>query len=84
MLDHLKGGIVVSNPTPVMDICVCFHCVFVLSCIQVATLRLTDHSSKESYSLCKEDYGTEEDARAQQRAVGTVMKECKCTDEWFD
>jgi hypothetical protein len=52
-----------------MDICVCVHSVFVLSCVYVAALRQADHSSKESYRLCKKDYETEEEAKAQQRAV---------------
>jgi hypothetical protein len=38
-------------------------------------LRRADHSSKESYHLCKNDYETEEEAKAQQRAVGPI-------DEW--
>jgi hypothetical protein len=33
---------------------VCVYSVFVLSCVQVAALRRADHSSKESYRLCKE------------------------------
>jgi hypothetical protein len=47
---------------------VCVYSVSVLFCVQVAALRRADHSSKESYRLCKKDYKTE-DARAQQRAV---------------
>jgi hypothetical protein len=38
-------------------------------------LRRGDHSSKESYRLCKKDYETEEEAGAQQRAVEPVMNE---------
>jgi hypothetical protein len=52
---------------------VCVYSVFVLSCVQVAALRLADHSSKESYRLYKKDYETEEEARAQQRAVEPLM-----------
>jgi hypothetical protein len=48
---------------------VCVYSVFVLSCVQVAALRRADHSSKESYRLCKKYYGTKEEARAQKRAV---------------
>jgi hypothetical protein len=41
--------------------------VFVLSYVQVAALRRADHSSKESYLLCKKKIsGTEEEARAKQ------------------
>jgi hypothetical protein len=62
-------GIVGSNPIQCTDVCVCVYSVFVLSCVYVAALWRADHSSKESYRLCKEDYETEEEARAQQRAV---------------
>jgi hypothetical protein len=54
---------------------VCVYSVFVLSCVQAAALRRADHSSKESYRLCKKDYGTVEEARAQQRAVEPLMNE---------
>jgi hypothetical protein len=47
-------GTVGSNPTQVMD-----------ACVYVAALRRTDHWSKESYRLYKEDYGIGEEARAQ-------------------
>jgi hypothetical protein len=54
----------------------CVYSVFVLSCVLVAALRRADHSSKESYRLCKNDYKTEEEATAQQRAVEPLMNEC--------
>jgi hypothetical protein len=47
---------------------VCVYFVFVLSCV-----RRADHSSKESYRLCKVDYDTEEEARALQRVVEPLM-----------
>jgi hypothetical protein len=40
-------------------------CVFVRSCVQVASLRRADPPSKESYRLCK----TEKATKAQQRPV---------------
>jgi hypothetical protein len=54
---------------------VCVRSVFVLSCVKVEVLRRADHSSEESYCLCKKDYETEEEAREQQRAVETLMNE---------
>jgi hypothetical protein len=56
-------------------VCVCVYSVFVLSCVEVEALQRADHSSKESYRLCKRDYGTEEEARAQKRAVEPLMNE---------
>jgi hypothetical protein len=38
-------------------------------------LRQADSVPKESYSLCKKDYKTEEEALAQQRAVEPLMNE---------
>jgi hypothetical protein len=38
-------------------------------------LRRADPPSKESYRLCKKDYETEEEPRAQQRAVVSLMNE---------
>jgi hypothetical protein len=54
-----------------MFVCVHLFCV----CGQVAALRRADHSPKESYRLCKKDYETEEETRAQQRAVEPLMNE---------
>jgi hypothetical protein len=58
-LRSLERWIVDSIPTQGMDICVCVYSVFVLFRVQVAALRRADHSSRESYRLCKEDYETE-------------------------
>jgi hypothetical protein len=38
-------------------------------------LLCADHSSKESYCLCKKDYKFEEEAKAQQRAIEPLMNE---------
>jgi hypothetical protein len=47
-----KAGIVASNPTQGIDICiVCLYSVFMLSCVQVAALRRADLPSKKSYRL---------------------------------
>jgi hypothetical protein len=54
---------------------VCAFILFVLSCVYAAALRRVDHSSKESYRLRKKGYETEEEARAQQRAVESTMNE---------
>jgi hypothetical protein len=56
-----------------MSVCAFILC---LCCpVQVAALRRVDHSSKESYRLCKNDYETEDEARAQQRAVEPLTNE---------
>jgi hypothetical protein len=68
-----NAGIVGSNPTQGMDVCVCVYSVFVLSCMQVAALRRADHSSKESYCLCINDYETDEETRHQQGVVEPLM-----------
>jgi hypothetical protein len=49
-------------------LCMRLFCGYV-ACMSVAALRWADHSSKESCRLYKEDYETEEEARAQQRAL---------------
>jgi hypothetical protein len=45
-------------------------------CKGIDLLR-ADHLSKESYRLYKEDYKTEEESRAQQRAVEPLLNERK-------
>jgi hypothetical protein len=74
-LRSLERWIVGSNPTQGMDVCVCVYSVFVLSYAYVAVLRLTDPPSKESYRLRKKDYETEEEVRAQHRALEPRMNE---------
>jgi hypothetical protein len=64
-----------SNPTQGMDVCVCIYSVLMLSRVQVAALRQADPPSRKSYRMCKDDYKTEEETRARQRAVEPVMNE---------
>jgi hypothetical protein len=80
VLTPSNSGIVGSNPTQGMDVFVCVYAVFVLSCVQVAALRLADLSFMESHRLCKKVYETEEQARAQERAVESLINEWM--NEW--
>jgi hypothetical protein len=70
-----KIGILGWNPTQDMVICMWVYSVFMFF------LRRADHSSKEPYRLCKKDYGTEEEAKTQQRAIESLMKEWM--NEWW-
>ncbi|PNF35310.1 hypothetical protein B7P43_G04811 [Cryptotermes secundus] len=45
--------------------------------VSAEALRRADHSSKEAYRLCEQDYGTGKEARAQQRSVEPLMNEMK-------
>jgi hypothetical protein len=64
-----KAGIVVSYPTQGMDVCVC-----VVLCLDSGIA--TGWSLVQGVLLSvKNDYGTEEEARAQQGAVETLMNE---------
>jgi hypothetical protein len=75
VLARSNSRIVWSNPIRGMDVCVCVYSLFVLTCVQVAALRRTDHSSKESYRLCKKDYATEEETGPN--------KSYRAIDEWM-
>jgi hypothetical protein len=46
-----------------------------LSFVWVAAFRPADPPFKESYRLSKKDYKTEEEARAQQKAVEPLLNE---------
>jgi hypothetical protein len=57
-----------------MSVCAFIVCLCCSVCgVWVAALRLTDSPSKESYRLCRKNYETEEEARAQRRAVDPLM-----------
>jgi hypothetical protein len=43
--------------------------------VQVSALPRADHSSKEPYLPSKNDYETEEEARAKEKAVQPLMNE---------
>jgi hypothetical protein len=60
-------GIVGSNPTYGMHVCVRLFCVCA-SCVQVAALLWADPPSKEAYPLCKRPRNWKA-AKAQQRVV---------------
>jgi hypothetical protein len=53
---------------------VCAFILYLCCSVYVAALRRADHSSKVSW-LCEKDYETEEEARAQHRAVEPFTNE---------
>jgi hypothetical protein len=55
ILVRSNTGIVGSNPTWGMDVCVRLFCVCAVLCVQVAALRRVDPPYKESYLLCKKN-----------------------------
>jgi hypothetical protein len=63
---HSNTGIMGSNPTWGMDVCV--RLLFVLSCVQVASLQRADLPSRSSTD-CVKDQETEKAAKAQRRAL---------------
>jgi hypothetical protein len=67
-----NAGIVGSNPTEGMDVCVCVYSVFVLFLYVGSYLATGWSPSKESYRLCKKRLRTEEEAGAQQSIVGLM------------
>jgi hypothetical protein len=66
----LNTGIMSSNPTQGMNV---YVSLFVLSCAQVAALRWTDPSSKESYRLCV-------GLRKWQKTAKFQQKDCRVID----
>jgi hypothetical protein len=78
LFSRSNAGIMGSNPNQGMDVCIlCVYSVFLLFCVQVAALRRADHSSRESYRLCKKDYEIES------RGQGPT-KGCRAIDEWLN
>jgi hypothetical protein len=66
VLARSNAGIVGSNLTQGMDVCICVYSVFVLSCVYVAALRRAITRPRSPTVCVKNDYGTEEEIRAQQ------------------
>jgi hypothetical protein len=69
-----KAGIVGSNPTRGMDLCVRLFCVCVVLCTGREALRRADRLSKESYRLCKKDYETEEERERPNKRAAEPLK----------
>jgi hypothetical protein len=68
----LNTGIVGSNPTQGMDICVRLFFLCAVLCVQVAALRRADPPSKQSHRMCKRSRNWKA-AKGLQRAVEPWM-----------
>jgi hypothetical protein len=58
--------------------------VFVLSYVYVAALRRADHSSKESYRLCKKGYEIEKERRGSKKELKSHWLMDGWMDGWMD
>jgi hypothetical protein len=76
---HSNTGIVGSNPTWSMDVCVYLFCVCVQSFVQAAALRWAYHLAKDSYQLCKRfrnwksSQGPTKGCRAIERQINNIL-----------
>jgi hypothetical protein len=68
-------GIVGSNTTRGMDVCLRLFCVCVVLCVDMGLATGWIPRSRDSTVRVRKDYETEEEARAPQRAVEPRMNE---------
>jgi hypothetical protein len=73
LFSHSNAGIVGSNSTQSIDVCMSLFCVY------VEALRRADHSSKDSYRPCKKEKNLRNWRRGQGPAKGS-----RAIDEWMN
>jgi hypothetical protein len=75
-----NSGIVGSNPTQIMNICMCVYSLSDLFFVQGAALRLADNSSKELQCVCKKRLRNWRRDQGPTKAVEPLMiRHCECT-----
>jgi hypothetical protein len=76
VFSRLDAGIISSNSTQGMDICVCVYSVFVLFCVRQRPCDGVINRPRSSTVCIKKDYEIEKETRAQKTCVEPLVKPC--------